>query len=99
LLLSFNTEAELNKSGAEGMEALIRRVLRNRLRMQRDLRNHPEISEQKIERPLILTGAGRTGSTKLHKMLWAQHRPYYRRARRELRRTNSRGGGKSALVQ
>jgi Sulfotransferase family len=71
LLLSLNTEAQLNKSGVEGMEALIKRVLRNRLRMQRDLRNHPEILEQKIERPLILTGAGRTGSTKLHKMLCA----------------------------
>ena len=71
LLDSLNTEAELNYEGARAMEERLLRILKNRLRMQRDIAAHPEILDQKIVRPLILTGAGRTGSTKLHKLLAA----------------------------
>jgi Sulfotransferase family len=71
LLQSLNTEAELNERGAAAMEECVLRLLANRLRMKRDFDRHPEITEQQIVCPLILTGAGRTGSTKLHKMLAA----------------------------
>jgi hypothetical protein len=71
LLQSLNDEAQLTEAGAAAMERHILRVLRNRLRMQRDFRRHPEINEQLIVRPLILTGGPRSGSTKLHKMLAA----------------------------
>lgn len=71
LLASLNSEAELSELGAAAMQARLLRLLCNRLRMQRDFRNHPEIEEQKIVRPVFLTGAGRTGSTKMHKMLAA----------------------------
>ena len=71
LLQSLNTESELNERGATAMEERVLRLLCNRLRMQRDFKLHPEINEQQIVRPLILTGGGRTGSTKLHKMLAA----------------------------
>jgi Sulfotransferase family len=71
LLLSLNTEAELNERGAVAIEQRLLRLLCNRLRMQRDFKLHPEINDQQIVRPLILTGGGRTGSTKLHKMLAA----------------------------
>ena len=70
-LHSLNTEAQLNREGAAQMEQRILRVLCNRLRMERDFKQHPEISDQKIVKPVILTGGGRTGSTKLHKMLAA----------------------------
>jgi hypothetical protein len=69
LIEALNTEAQLNARGAAAMTERMLRILRNRLRMQRDIAAHPEILQQKIERPIILTGAGRTGSTKLHKLL------------------------------
>jgi Sulfotransferase family len=71
LLHALNTEAELTQPGAQGMEGRILTILCNRLRMQRDFARYPEINEQKIVRPHFLTGAGRSGSTKLHKLLAA----------------------------
>ena len=71
LVQSLNTEAQLNEVGAAGMEYRVSNILRNRLRMFRDFANHPEINDQQIVRPHILTGAGRSGSTKLHKLLAA----------------------------
>jgi Sulfotransferase family len=71
LLTSLNTEAQLSESGAVAMEQRIVRILSNRLRMLRDFRDHPEIDEQKIVRPVFLTGGPRTGSTKLQQMLAA----------------------------
>jgi Sulfotransferase family len=70
-LRDLNTEAELHEDGAEGMERNILLVLCNRLRMLRDFKNHPEINDQVIAPPIIMSGAGRSGSTKLHKMLAA----------------------------
>jgi Sulfotransferase family len=68
-LHSLNTEADLHAAGAAAMQRHLQLVLCNRLRMLRDFRAHPEISEQHILPPLIINGGGRTGSTKLHKML------------------------------
>ena len=70
-LQSLNTEAQLSAEGAKGMEQQILRLLRNRLRMQRDFQMHPEINDQQIAPPLIVIGGPRSGSTKLHKMLAA----------------------------
>ena len=89
LLPSLNTEAQLSEEGARAMEQRLLRILCNRLRMERDYRKHPEIADQKIVRPLILCGGGRTGSTKLHKLIaasgdfkfttfWQQHHPSLR---------------------
>ena len=69
LLPSLNSEAQLSEEGACTMEQRLLRILCNRLRMFRDYEHHPEINDQKIVRPLILTGGGRTGSTKLHLLL------------------------------
>jgi LPS sulfotransferase NodH len=71
LIDALNGEAELNEAGARGMERRILTILANRLRMQRDFQIHPEIERQPIVRPHFLTGAGRSGSTKLHKLLAA----------------------------
>ena len=71
LLKSLNAEAQLTEDGARAFEKRLLRVLNNRLRMERDFRQHPEINDQKIIRPLIMTGAARTGSTKLAKLLSA----------------------------
>ena len=68
---ALNTEAQLSEGGATRMERHLLLVLGNRLRMLRDFQQHPEIEEQKIVRPVIMTGAARTGSTKLQKMIAA----------------------------
>ena len=47
------------------------RQLVNRLRMQRDVRSHPEILEQEILPPAAIIGLPRTGSTKLQRLLAA----------------------------
>jgi len=44
-------------------------ILINRLRFEDDLRNHPEILDEEIVAPLIIIGAGRVGSTKMHRLL------------------------------
>ena len=71
LLISLNTEAKLSKDGAEGIQRRLLRVLCNRLRMQRDFLNHPEIESINVSAPVFITGAPRTGSTKLQKLLSA----------------------------
>lgn len=53
------------------MESRLLRLLCNRLRMLRDFRAYPEIDDETIVPPLILSGGARTGSTKLHKLLAA----------------------------
>jgi hypothetical protein len=70
-LRALNTQAQLSAEGALGMRGWLMRILRNRLRWKRDLRNHPEIHEQQIVRPLIMACGPRSGSTKMHKMLAA----------------------------
>lgn len=61
-------------------------TIAERLRMARDRRENPEIAAQKIERPLIVTGFARSGTTLTHTLLaedpngrapltWEQHYP------------------------
>ena len=62
-------EARLNDAGIIGAQAVIQRQLVNRLRFQRDLKLHPEISEERISAPIIILGLPRTGTTKLQRMI------------------------------
>ena len=71
LLHSLNNEAQLNDRGAQAIEQRLLRLLCNRLRMQRDIRDNPEILKQDIGPVLLVTGNPRTGSTKLQKLLAA----------------------------
>lgn len=71
MIASLNADAALSQAGAIAMEARLLRILTNRLRMERDFRAHPEIADQPIVKPLFLTGIGRSGSTKLHKLIAA----------------------------
>ena len=71
MVKSINEESSLHAPGAVAMEQRLLRLLCNRLRMQRDFAAHPEIAEQKIVAPIVICGMGRTGSTKLQKLLAA----------------------------
>jgi Sulfotransferase family len=68
---AMNQESGLHAQGARALETRLLRVLCNRLRMQRDYKLHPEIAGQKIVAPIVVCGAGRTGSTKTQKLLAA----------------------------
>jgi len=77
--LSFRTGLRQLLAAVEGMRAAPRlrpavaahvvRLLVTRLQLVRDGTRHPEILQGKIERPLIVTGMPRTGTTWLYELL------------------------------
>ena len=69
LVESYNLDGKPHEEGAFMLQQRLLRVLKNRLRMARDFEAHPEIDEQKIERPIFICGMARTGSTKTQKLL------------------------------
>ena len=64
---------KLHHRGRVGIEDRVVRLLVNRLRMQRDLGQHPEIREETLLPPAAIIGLPRTGSTKLQRLLAAGH--------------------------
>jgi hypothetical protein len=71
LVRSTNEDGQMHAEGAAAMEGRMLRILSNRLRMIRDIAAHPEILDERIEAPIVVCGMGRTGSTKLQKLLAA----------------------------
>jgi hypothetical protein len=69
LLEALKGEAKLNDFGWAFAHAEILRHLENRLRVTEDLKRHPEILDEKIEKPLIVASLPRTGSTIMHFLL------------------------------
>ena len=66
---SLETEAKLTPVGRLLVRQMISQGLENQLRLQDWYSRHPEISEQRIERPLIIIGMPRTGTTILHELM------------------------------
>lgn len=64
-------EANLNTTGLLGARYVLNWHLSNRLRIIDFARGHPELDEIEIERPLVITGFFRTGTTFLHNVLAA----------------------------
>ena len=71
LVKSVSEEAGLTPEYEALLADEIVRVLVNRLRMQDDIRRHPEILDEELLPPIFITSMPRTGSTKLHRMLAA----------------------------
>ena len=65
------TEAQLDARGVAGQHGLIVGLLRNRLLIEDAIRRHPEITEVEIERPVVICGLPRTGTTHLHNLMSA----------------------------
>ena len=57
--------------GAAGFANGIVNQLVNRLRMTEDLKRHPEILDEDVSDPILITGMPRTGTTKLQRVLSA----------------------------
>ncbi len=64
-------EAELNTTGLFGARYVLNWHLGNRLRVVDFAKRHPELDDVDIERPVVITGFFRTGTTFLHNVLAA----------------------------
>lgn len=71
LVQSINQEARLNEASLTGKRLGLIRVLCNRLLLQNEIRNHPQIELQDILKPIVILGLPRSGTTKLHRMIAA----------------------------
>jgi NAD(P)-dependent dehydrogenase (short-subunit alcohol dehydrogenase family) len=74
LLRSLETEARLNPLGRTIMRTRIVGMLANRLRVEALFREHPEIEQIAVPRPIVIAGLQRTGTTLLHRLLAADPR-------------------------
>jgi hypothetical protein len=81
LCASLRDEAGLSDNGiAIAFEQVVQNLV-NRLRLEALIAEHPEIEDIPVERPIIICGLPRTGTTHLHNMLAAdpslRHLPYW----------------------
>lgn len=74
LLHSLREEADLNAVGVAMQYERNVGLLVNRLRTEDAYRRHPEIADEVLERPLVIVGLARTGTTMLHRMLASDRR-------------------------
>ena len=65
------SELDLNTTGLFGARYVLNWHLSNRLRVIDFAKRHPELDDIEIERPLVITGFFRTGTTFLHNVLAA----------------------------
>ncbi|TGD84298.1 sulfotransferase [Mycolicibacterium sp. CH28] len=63
------TEADLSPLGAEIAAADVVVPLRNRLQITGWRKEHPEVADERIERPIVIMGQPRTGTTILYDLL------------------------------
>ncbi len=69
LLRALESEADLSPLGRFSSQQLVLQLLCNRLRIEDLFARHPEIAEERIDRPLIIAGLPRTGTTHLHNLI------------------------------
>ncbi|RJL35918.1 sulfotransferase family protein [Bailinhaonella thermotolerans] len=81
LCASLRTEARLGPMGVVTLWAQLVQALTNRLRVEEEIRRHPEILRVPVERPIVIAGLPRTGTTHLHNLMSAdpalRHLPYW----------------------
>jgi len=75
LIDSLENEANLNPVGRMLTRVSNVRLLRNRLLANELLQKHPEILERKLPPPVVVLGLGRSGTTRLHRLLASD--PYF----------------------
>ncbi len=74
LVRSTNEEARLNPLGRWLARSNIERLLQARLRAQDLFRRHPEILARRMPDPVVIVGLGRSGTTRLHRLLASDQR-------------------------
>ena len=71
MIRALEEEADLNPVGRFMNRANILRLLKDRLYAEDLLTRHPEILEREIPDPVVVVGLGRSGTTRLHRLLAA----------------------------
>jgi len=71
LIASYERDADLTPRGRKVARAMLRGALAARLCSEAGWRAHPEHARVRLERPLVVTGLPRTGTTALHRLLAA----------------------------
>ncbi len=74
LLDSIRSEARLNPAGEWSARAQIEKMLHDRLRAEKWFAQHPEILARPLPHPVIVVGPMRSGTTRMHRLLAADHR-------------------------
>jgi hypothetical protein len=69
LVHSFATQDNTHAFGRLFFREYCVQLLANRLRIEDDLKRHPEILDVPVARPLIITGLPRSGTTLLHRLM------------------------------
>jgi len=69
LCRSLETEADLSPFGRLLARGLLVGLLTTRLRLEELRKRHPEIATEPLERPIVIAGLPRTGTTHLHNLL------------------------------
>jgi hypothetical protein len=65
------SDVTFTEMGHINFRGSIRRMLVNRLRLQRDVKAHPEILDEDVSDPIMILGMPRTGTTKLQRLMSA----------------------------
>ncbi|MET0658617.1 MAG: sulfotransferase [Steroidobacteraceae bacterium] len=68
---SLNTTAAIAPDRFDRMYERLQRLLINRLWFAKDVAEHPEINDEDVGAPIVISTLPRTGSTKLHRLLAA----------------------------
>ena len=71
LVKGIHEELPFNAMGEMVFKADVQRLLVNRLRVEQDIKRHPEILDEDVTDPIVILGLVRTGTTKLQRMLSA----------------------------
>jgi hypothetical protein len=74
LLESLEGEAALHPFGRILLRGTLVRSLVTRVRLEQLSKEHPEIPEMRLERPVFIAGLARTGTTLLHRLLGCEPR-------------------------
>jgi len=74
LVEAMDREGRLHAAGRATQRERVIGLLVNRLRCEAAYAAHPEIEDERIERPLVIVGLARTGTTLLQRMLAADPR-------------------------
>jgi hypothetical protein len=69
LVSCLNSQANLNGAGAYRAQMAIRNALVTRLQVEDYIRQHPQLLQRPVQRPVFIAGLPRTGTTALHHML------------------------------
>src|SRR5690606_6264233 len=74
LLEAIRSEARLNPAGEWSARAQIEKMLHDRLWAEAWFARHPEILARPLPHPVIVVGPMRSGTTRIHRLLAADHR-------------------------